>query len=154
MISYVIWIFVIVALFVFGFKLFRKPKLNYDYNDMTRYNKSIVGTNATPLPMPRNRSELDILLQVIADNDNDNDVLNVLTEVYEQLMTAQNELDVLILTLSELLYDKANSMKDSKNAQNIYRASRITKRLAHNLYRRYRIKNPSYTNPKFLQFID
>lgn len=154
MIYFIILAIIIAVIFFVGLKLFRKPALNYDYVDMVEYNKSIQGTNTQPLPMPPNKSELDVLLQVISDNDNDDLVLAALTKAYEQLMTAENELDVLILTLSDLLYDRASSLENPKECLIVFRAARITRRLAHNLYRKYRAINPRYINLKFIQFVD
>lgn len=151
---YVFLILLAIMLFFGIRKLLKKPQLNYDYTDMVQYNKTVQSTNTAPLPMPPTKNELDVLFEIITDNNDDRAVLKTLTEVYEQLMATNNKLDILILTLSELLYDKAINAKDEDEAEKAYRASRITKRLAHNLYRRYRIKNPMHTNPKFLQFLD
>lgn len=146
--------FLVTTIFIISYILLRKPKLKYDYIDMIEYNKSIRGTNEIPLPLPSNSNELDILLNAVSNNKNDDIILNTLTEVYTQLIVHQDALDVSILAASELLYNRANKIQNKGKSKDMYRASRIAKRLAHNLYRKYRNTKPGYSNSKFLQFID
>lgn len=148
---YIGWSVLMLVVFFIGLRLFMRPKLNYDYYDMAEYNKTAEKSERLPLP---SKNELSVLLDTIANNDNDEAVLRVLFEVYEPLVDIQDGLDVLILTLSDLLRDRAITAPSKEEAAKTHRASRITKRLAHNLYRRYRIKNPKYSNSKFLQFVD
>lgn len=151
---YGILILGIISIFILAFKLFKKPKFKYNYIDMVKYNKSIQGTDKKPLPVPSDQNELNMLLSIIAANQDDDAVLNILIDIYEQLIVVKNGLDVLILSLSELLYNNANNAKDRKEARDMHRASRITRRLAHSLYRKYQSKGFCHSNPKFLQFID
>lgn len=153
MIYYIAWSIGMVLLFVLGRKLFKKPEPESNFNHMINDNASVQTVSAL-VTKHSNEGEMMLLLSTIAEVEDDGLALRALTEAYEQLIDGKEELDVLILTLSELLYEKATATKDDGEAKQVYRASRIIKRLAHNLYRKYRAKNPSYSNPKFLQFID
>lgn len=134
------------------YQLFSKPKLKYGYHDVIDYHNSV--KNAAAVPLPLEYKELDSFLAIVNETENDEIAIKNLAIVYQQLITVQDGLDIFILKLSELLYDRAVGLKDVIEANKAYRASRITRRLAHNLYRKYKLKNPKHNNARFLQFVD
>jgi hypothetical protein len=135
----------------FAWRWFKPIKINNTYDCIKESNNTEDDTKIF-ISMPRNK-QLDTLLQFIIDNNDDNFVFNALSKNYEQNIDSEYGLDVIILTLSDLLYERATTIKDKNESRGMYRAAKITKRLAHTLYRKYKNKYPTYSNSKFLQFV-
>jgi formylmethanofuran dehydrogenase subunit E-like metal-binding protein len=128
LIYYIIWAVGTFSLFYFGRKLFRRIRLKK--------------TNIDPM---YNDKELLIVLDVISKYYDDEEAFDVLIDMYDEVVKYIPNLDVLFLTFSRELC-KAR-IRDN-------RAIRITKRLAHYLYRKYKLNNPNYSRNEFLQCVD